>query len=101
MDWVDIDLETSDEIIIQTRFKNVYFSTPYSTKLVTITLFEITKPALEKIEEVRKQNTSSDNVLVRVNPEAEFFFNKFYSEKIPKSKQRCSFTELPFYNSTR
>lgn len=39
MNWVDIDLETEDEIVIETRFKNVYFSTPYSTKLVTITLF--------------------------------------------------------------
>ena len=49
MEWVDIDLETSDEIVIQTRFKNVYFSTPYSTKLVTITLFDITKSVLDRV----------------------------------------------------
>lgn len=87
MDWVDIELETSDEIVLQTRFKNVYFSTPYSTKLVTITLFDITRSALDRVQEYRKQTRGLEsNVLIRVNQEAEHFFNKFYSDKVHRGK---------------
>ena len=50
MDWVEISLESEDEVVIETRFKNVYFSTPYSTKLVTITVFDISKSAVTRIE---------------------------------------------------
>lgn len=67
MDWVEIELETVDDITISTRFKNIYYSSPASDQLVTITVFEISQNAIDNVAAIR-QSAPSRNVLTRVNP---------------------------------
>lgn len=70
-----------DDITISTRFKNVYYTSPASDQLATITLFEISQNAIDTVNYIRQETNGGRNILTKVNAEAERFFNRFYSSK--------------------
>lgn len=93
MDWVEIELETVDDITISTRFKNIYYTSPASDQLATITIFEISQNAIDTVRYIRQESTSR-NVLTKVNVEAERFFNRFYSTKETEPKRMCNYAPI-------
>jgi hypothetical protein len=94
MDWVEIDLETVDDITISTRFKNIYYTSPASDMLATITVFEISQNAIDMVKDIRAESTDK-NILTKVNAEAEKFFNRFYcTKKESQPKHICGYVPI-------
>jgi hypothetical protein len=55
-----------DDITISTRFKNIYYTSPASDQLATITVFEISQNAIDTVNYIR-QETTGRNILTKVN----------------------------------
>lgn len=99
-DWVeDIELKTTDEIAIETRFRNVYYES--LQELATVTLFEISPEVVDAIRHIRHDAGEPPSALAKINPEADLFFEKFYSsnnedrpKKADEEKNRCKFVSL-------